>query len=231
MLMYLIILGSCLGSFFSAYIYRYPRGISMIDKHSKCVQCNHDLNWYDLIPIISWLLLRGKCRYCKTKIAITYLINELVGAAIFGTIFIITDSLYLTIIYGSFLSIIITLSWLDVLTQTVPLPLLISLVPIALMMTQSSNQANLIFSLLLVLVPFGICFLLFPNQIGVGDIIFMMISSLVLYPKQLLLSLLISCLSALIYLFWAVKTKRKFVHDPLPFVPFLSIGICLVLFL
>jgi Type II secretory pathway, prepilin signal peptidase PulO and related peptidases len=231
MLIYLIILGSCLGSFFSAYIYRYPLGISMINKGSQCVGCNHKLCWLDLIPIISWLLLRGRCRYCKMRISITYLINELVGAVIFGTIFIITDSLYLTVLYGSFLSIIITLSWLDALTQTVPIPLLVCLVPIALMMAQNSSQANQIFSLLLVLVPFGICYLLFPNQIGIGDIIYMTIASVILYPRQLLLSLLISCLFALIYLFWAVKTKRKFIHDSLPFVPFLSIGICLVLFL
>ena len=91
-----------------------------------------------------------------------------------------TNSLYLSILYGTFLSIIITLSWIDVLTHTIPIPLLVVLIPITLLLAQTFDQISHIFSLLLVLVPFGACYILFPNQIGVGDIIFMVVISLML---------------------------------------------------
>lgn len=70
-------LGLCLGSFATALSYRLPRGISMIKKaRSSCPSCGHVLGAPDLVPVFSWLFLRGKCRHCKAPIGLRYVIIE-----------------------------------------------------------------------------------------------------------------------------------------------------------
>ncbi|GIW22634.1 MAG: hypothetical protein KatS3mg068_1641 [Candidatus Sericytochromatia bacterium] len=61
----IFIFGSMLGSFLNVVIYRLPREKSIIYPNSKCPKCNNDIKFYDNIPILSWIILGGKCRYCK----------------------------------------------------------------------------------------------------------------------------------------------------------------------
>ncbi len=81
--------GLCLGSFSSAIAYRAVREESWIvtgfgdnksAARSKCPHCQHQLGFYDLIPVISWVLMAGKCRYCKASISIRYPVLELLAA-------------------------------------------------------------------------------------------------------------------------------------------------------
>ena len=64
-----------IGSFLNVLIYRLPKGLSIIKNSSHCPNCGYKIKWYENIPIISYLLLRGKCSNCKEKIAITQFIN------------------------------------------------------------------------------------------------------------------------------------------------------------
>ncbi len=78
-----LLLGLCLGSFATALAYRLPREISMVSKQrSACPSCKKDLGFVDLIPVFSWLFLRGRCRRCKAAIGWQYLAIEL------GTLFL-----------------------------------------------------------------------------------------------------------------------------------------------
>lgn len=73
-----VFLGLCLGSFATAMVYRLPRGISMIaKKRSACPQCDHDLGAKDLVPLLSWLFLKGRCRYCHAFVGWRYPLVEL----------------------------------------------------------------------------------------------------------------------------------------------------------
>lgn len=79
---YLFILGAAMGSFAGAVSWRLAKGRDFVRERSECEHCHHVLGWYDLVPVISWLWLRGRCRYCKKPIGTTPLILELgVGAA------------------------------------------------------------------------------------------------------------------------------------------------------
>lgn len=78
------LLGLILGSFFNVCILRFISGESIVAPPSHCPKCNHQLAWYDLIPVMSYLLLRGKCRYCSTSISIQYPLVELITAATFS---------------------------------------------------------------------------------------------------------------------------------------------------
>lgn len=72
----LFIFGACIGSFLNVVIYRYPLGKSIVYPGSACPHCNKDIAAYDNIPIFSWLILRGKCRNCKTPYSPKYMVNE-----------------------------------------------------------------------------------------------------------------------------------------------------------
>jgi len=79
----LFIIGALFGSFYTLAVYRIPKRQDIIHTHSYCPNCNHKLGFLDLIPIISYLFLKGKCRYCKEKIRPRYLILEMLSGMLF----------------------------------------------------------------------------------------------------------------------------------------------------
>ena len=75
-------LGAVIGSFLNVVIYRVPRRMSLAWPPSHCPHCQHRIRWYDNVPIVSWLLLRGRCRDCKAPISPRYpLVEALTGLA------------------------------------------------------------------------------------------------------------------------------------------------------
>lgn len=81
---FLFALGACIGSFLNVVVWRLPRGQSLVFPPSRCPKCEHRLAWYDNIPIFGWILLAGRCRYCKNSISPRYPIIEFITACIFA---------------------------------------------------------------------------------------------------------------------------------------------------
>ncbi|MGE3108478.1 MAG: A24 family peptidase [Phycisphaerales bacterium] len=79
--------GACLGSLINVLVYRLPRGLNVVVPASRCPACETRLTWRENIPILGWILLRGRCRFCKSRISPEYPIVEFVTAAIFLGIF------------------------------------------------------------------------------------------------------------------------------------------------
>ena len=79
----IFICGTMFGSFYTLAVYRIPKNIDIVKKHSYCPNCNHKLGVLDLIPILSYIFLGGKCRYCKQKIRPRYLILEILSGVAF----------------------------------------------------------------------------------------------------------------------------------------------------
>lgn len=78
-----VLFGLCLGSFATALAWRLPRGISMIRRvHSACTRCGHDLSARDLVPVFSYLFMRGRCRYCEAPIGFRYPAIEIATMAL-----------------------------------------------------------------------------------------------------------------------------------------------------
>ena len=84
---FIFLLGLAVGSFLNCIIYRLETGESFLKGRSYCLHCRHILNWPDLIPVFSFLILKGKCRYCSQKISWQYPLVELATAIIFLTLY------------------------------------------------------------------------------------------------------------------------------------------------
>lgn len=80
------VLGTLIGSFLNVVVHRVPRGASIVAPPSACGSCGHQVRAYDNIPLVSWLLLRGRCRDCSAPISARYPLVELGGAVAFGLV-------------------------------------------------------------------------------------------------------------------------------------------------
>ena len=106
----IFIFGSIMGSFLNVLAVRLSNNESIIYPRSHCHNCNHKLKWYELIPIISYIIQKGKSRCCHTRIPISYLIVEIVTGALYCTAyhsFGFTNELIISLIFISSLIVVI----------------------------------------------------------------------------------------------------------------------------
>ncbi|MFI4859308.1 MAG: A24 family peptidase [Phycisphaerales bacterium JB063] len=98
-LIFVTAMGGCVGSFLNVVIYRLPAGMSVVSPPSRCPNCEQQLAWYDNVPVLGWLWLRGKCRTCKNPISIQYPTVEALVALMFGGTYVL---LFMTDLRGPF---------------------------------------------------------------------------------------------------------------------------------
>lgn len=113
LLAYVVFIGLICGSFFNVIITRTLSGESIINPPSQCPKCKHPLEWWQNIPIISYLILKGKCNFCRETISVQYPIVEIISASIFGLTFIkfgVTFQFYISLIC---LSLFLILAGMD----------------------------------------------------------------------------------------------------------------------
>lgn len=110
---FVFICGLIFGSFFNVCIFRIQKGESIAYPPSHCTSCNNVLKWYDLVPVLSYLFLKGKCRYCKEKISLRYPLIELITGILFFLIFLKYGMDILTIKFLVFISLLIVIGMID----------------------------------------------------------------------------------------------------------------------
>ncbi|WP_320667391.1 prepilin peptidase [Prochlorococcus sp. MIT 1307] len=115
------LMGCCFGSFINVVIYRLPLGKSLIFPRSYCIECKYRIRWFENIPLLSWLFLRGMCRNCNKPISIIYPLVELTSGLLFllnnysFSSGLLSSSYFIINIFGwIFLSLLLVLSILDI---------------------------------------------------------------------------------------------------------------------
>ncbi len=128
------VLGASIGSFLNVVIYRVPAGLSLLFPPSRCPHCLNRLKSYDNVPVLGWLWLKGRCRYCRQPISIRYPLVEAATGLLFLWVFWSFGWSVFAVGYWAFVSWLLALSLIDLDTMTLPNPL-----------TQSGLVAGLIF--------------------------------------------------------------------------------------
>lgn len=113
-------LGLCFGSFLNVCIYRLPLGISVVTPRSACPKCKQGIAFYDNIPVLSWLILRGRCRHCKTRISPRYLLIELLTGLLFLACYGYFGWTLSTLKYCAFAFLLLGLIFTDAETKLLP---------------------------------------------------------------------------------------------------------------
>jgi leader peptidase (prepilin peptidase)/N-methyltransferase len=114
------IFGACIGSFLNVVICRMPQGISIVSPPSHCPSCNHNIPFYFNIPVLSYLLLKGKCRFCNTPISIRYPLVELITGILALGLFFKFGPVPATLFYFIFCAVLIAVSFIDLDHQIIP---------------------------------------------------------------------------------------------------------------
>lgn len=223
------IFGLVFGSFYNVCIYRIPRQENIAFPPSHCANCKRELKAYELIPVISYLALGGKCRGCKQKISFIYPLIELITGFIFLGMYINFGISINTFKYIILFSILLIEAVIDIKTKEVyfSVSLVGFLFGIIFSIIEIINGKPIIEGVLSILIPLiivGIIYLLAKrfDGFGAGDLEVYLFIALYLSPilmgLTIIFSIIIGGVFAIILL---LMGKRKVL---IPFVPFISIG-------
>lgn len=231
----MFIFGACFGSFYNVVGYRLPRNMSIIHPNSHCTTCNHELNVIDLFPILSYIFLKGKCRYCKAKVGLFYPIFEFLTGLLFMLSYLKFGFSYELIIALIFISMSLIVMLSDFSTMIIPdevlitTSLLVIVVDFIFLGFQPTIYAiinGMIAFLCMYLLKLLGDFLFKKESMGGGDIKMMFVFGLVLGWPTAILSIFFSSFIALPASF--VLMAKNDAHE-IPFGPFLVIAAMILL--
>lgn len=218
-------LGLIIGSFFNAFVWRFFRGISIAEKHSRCVHCRHVLMPLDLIPVFSYVALLGHCRYCQKAIPWQYPIVEF-GTVGLSLLFYFTIGLHWSLAVFLLLGYLLELLFLldfyyQILPDQITLPTLVVAIVAGALLHHTwvaiigGTALGALFFFLQYAVSRG-------RWVGSGDIRLGAVMGSALGPGMLLLALLFAYVSGAVVALLLLATKRKTMQSHLPFGVFLT---------
>ncbi len=242
MVILVLLIGLCFGSFSNVVIARLPLKQSIVHPRSRCPKCEEPILWFDNIPVLSWLLLRGKCRNCCQRISLLYPTVELVLPVILLIEYYFKDNIYLFSFYSDllasliFCSLLLIISIIDI--KTFKIPNLLNIVTLV---------SGCFFSLSLCIFDFRLIFNMFLPRLGFCLFIYLILEalrnliriyfakdafgggdskllaslSMWLGIKSALLSLLTSFYIAGIFVLIRFSFKKLSKNQRIPFAPFL----------
>lgn len=227
--LFIFLIGLFIGSFLNVVVDRIPRGESIIVGRSHCDFCKHTLSWYDLIPLFSFLFLRGKCRYCHTFIGWKYPVIELTTGVMFALTFIVffQSSVLLLLTMLGILSILITIFYTDLFSGIIPDILILCLSVFACFHIFLLSQQFISFLLAgFAAGLFFLCIFLLTkgHGIGFGDVKYALVMGLLVGFPFLITSLYIAFLTGAGVALILVIARKKAFKSSIAFGPFLVIG-------
>ena len=230
----IILFGLSFGSFLNVIIYRIPKNIFWKNQRSICPKCNSIIPFYRNIPILTFILQKGKCHNCKGSISLQYPLVELLSLVIWLWAFFNYD-FNQGIIFIWICSILIAISIIDLKTFIIPLPLIIlSILGLLIYIFLNPEDWRVsfwgaIFGVSYLSLVFILTSTIFKKQtMGIGDLQLVLVTGMWLGPINVLFSIFLSSLLALIA--WVIISILKGIDRkrPLAFGPYLSISAILI---
>ncbi len=239
-LILVIIVGLALGSFSNVCIYRIPKKKSILFPNSFCPQCGKRIRFYDNIPILSYLILRGRCRDCKTKIPLQYPLVEFLTATLLTLAYLRFGLSWDFAARGILIIVMILTFFIDLKHRIIPDTLTLPGVALGFLMSFLVSSPSVLNSLLGIAVGGGMFYLaavlgelLFKKEsMGGGDIkLAMMLGAFLGWQNILLILLISSFLGSLIGGLALLFSKDVKQTRTIPFGPFLALGAIVAMFL
>lgn len=227
------IVGLCVGSFLNVVIYRVPNKMSIAKPNSHCPACNYELRWYDNIPVISYLILGGKCRSCKGHISFRYTVVEIANAVLWVLCVHLfwEKSIALTCIYALVFSVFICIFFIDLEHKLIFDRFQIILLVLGIINIFFDKDYGWLSHIIGAAAGFAVFFLVAwvfekvtgREGLGGGDVKLALVAGLLLGWERLILSLIIATVPSAIIM--SIATKGKEGEDrEFPFAPFLILG-------
>lgn len=238
----LLFLGLCFGSFVNALVWRLHEKRDFVRERSECVHCHHELAWYDLIPVLSWVGLRGKCRYCKKPISWQYPVVEILTAVLFVGSYLVWPfvwsafSIILFVIWLASVVMLVALLVYDFRWMLLPDKLTFPLMALSLIggcilaygLLNLSLAEGLLFLGFGVMSLGGVYYVLYTISrgawVGFGDVKLGIAMGLAGGWKVGLLTLMLANVIGLLYILPGLMTGKLKRTSRVPFGPFLIIG-------
>ncbi len=237
----LVLLGLCFGSFINALVWRLRTKQNWVSERSVCVHCRHVLGARDLMPVLSWLALRGRCRYCKKPISAQYPLIEVLTAALYVASYalwpvaldsaaaISAFSIWLVALVAFVALTVYDIKWMEIPEQ-ISFPLIgLGVVHVLLQAIVFDGGPLVVRDAVVGLLVAGGLFLAIHEiskgrWIGGGDVTLGFGIGLLLGARDSLISLYVACLAGALLMGVLLVTKKITRSSKIPFGPFLVAG-------
>lgn len=225
---FIFIFGTVIGSFLNVCILRIPEHKTIVTERSHCMNCGYQLSWYDMVPVASWMILRGRCRKCKAPISPQYPMIEAVNGVLYLLVFAVHGLNVESILYCMMTSALLVLAVIDWRTFEIPIGINIFILVVGILhiATDYANWLDYVIGFFAVSVILEIILIASKGRaIGGGDVKLMAAAGLVLGWKKILLALAAGCvLGSVIHV---IRMKISGADKVLAMGPYLSAGIFL----
>lgn len=229
---FIFIMGLCVGSFLNVCIYRLPSSQSIVHPRSKCPQCGTPIAFYDNLPLLSYLWLKGHCRHCRVRIGLRYPIVELLGGLFALATFLKFGLTVEALIYYAFIASLLVITFIDLDHRIIPDIITLPGIPIFFAASFAIPTVTYRDALIGILTGGGSLFLVAwtyhlitkKEGMGGGDIkLLAMMGGLVAW-QGVLFTIFVSSLVGTLSGLAVMLQSRKGLKLAVPFGPFLSIG-------
>ena len=233
-----IIFGALIGSFLNVCIFRLPKEESIVTPGSHCPHCQKPVKFYDNVPLVSYILLNGRCRYCKESISIQYPLIEGITALSSLILFMKFGPSLSYLIYFAFVAALIVITVIDLYHQIIPDVISLPGIGVGLLASLIIPQITFLNSLIGILLGGGSLFLVatiyqwfFKREgMGGGDVKLLAMIGAFLGWKGAILTIFLGSLIGSITGIIVMILKRKDFKYAIPFGPFLALGAVIALF-
>lgn len=236
--LYFLVVGLIVGSFLNVCIYRIPAGRSIVRPASACGACGESIRWYDNVPVISYLLLRGRCRKCGASYSIRYPIVELLTGLVALALWVRFGLEPRTAIYFVFIASLLVITFIDIDHRIIPDVISLPGIPLGFALSFLIPQFGWTDSLIGILAGGGALYLVIYVYymitgvvgMGLGDVkLLAMIGAFIGWQGVLFTIMASSLIGTVVGVAEMVRTRQG-LKLAIPFGPFLAMGAVLYIF-